>query len=123
MAKRSPKKPTAKRMVPTPRQVASRKKSQKIQNPGGSVSSERSITIGVGTKAKPAFINIPTIKAGKQLTERQAITEAKKSQKRFKKFGSISAAVKAASKRTDALGAAGQRLKKQRPGPRRKTGK
>ncbi len=87
----------------TPEEVARKKK--RIQNKD-SVSTERTITVGVGGH----YINIPTIWDGKQLSKEESIIKARKRLGRYQKFNSISDAVKAARKRSEAIGEA---IKKQ----------
>lgn len=87
--------------------VAARKK-KRILSPNGTISSERTITIGTGN----GYINIPTIWKGKQLSKVQAIQRAKKSGTTYKKFKTIKEAVQAAGARSKALGQAGKELDK-----------
>lgn len=84
----------------SPEQVAQQK--PRIQNPDGSVSTERSITIGVDD----GFINIPTIVNGRQLTADQAIEASKTDGIQRQRFGTIAEAEKAAQQRSDAIGRA-----------------
>lgn len=85
----------------TPRQVARQRK--QIRNKGGSVSTERSITVG---SKKEGFRNIPTIRFGKQLTARQAVNVAKKDKISRPIFKTQKEAVESAMKRSKDIGKA-----------------
>lgn len=82
----------------TPSQVGAQKK--RIQNSDGSVSTERSITIGVDD----GYVNIPTIIGGRQLSEEEAIAHYKSGGEASEKYPSIDAAVSAAKQRSEAIG-------------------
>ena len=82
----------------TPQQVAKSKK--RIKNPGGSVSTERSMTIGTDK----GYVNIPTIKGGKQLSKQGAIRAWRTSGEGSKPFKTQDAAISAAKARSAAIG-------------------
>jgi len=84
----------------TPSEVARKKK--RIINPDKSVSTERSITIGVDG----GFINIPTIVNGKQLSPEDAIAASKKSGVVREMYKTQDEAVAAAKRRSEAIGRA-----------------
>ena len=92
----------------TPKEAAEKK--PKIKNPDGSTSSERTITVGRGKE----FINIPTIREGKQLSHKVAVEAAKKENMLRPSFSSIKRAVKSAGFRSHKLGQEGKRAEKRK---------
>ena len=72
----------------------------KIQNPDGSFSTERSITIESNGK----FLNIPTIIGGRQRTNKEAIDHALKTGENMGIFSSQQEAVQAAQRRSQEIG-------------------
>ena len=87
----------------SPEQVAKSKK--RIQNPDGSVSTERSITIGTDQ----GFVNIPTIYNGIQLAPHEAEVFFQLGYLKSlhpKPFKTIEEAIAAAKQRSNAIGQA-----------------
>ena len=82
----------------TPSQVAQNKK--RIQNKDGSVSTERSITVG----SDNGFINIPSVRNGVQLSQKDAISSSRTDGVKRPRFKTIAEAVKAAKKRSNDIG-------------------
>jgi|TARA_Y100000034_G_C6535795_1_gene230990 hypothetical protein len=76
------------------------KKKEFIKNPSGSLSTERTITVSVDD----GYINIPTIVKGKQLSPKQAVSEAMQNKVKYKVHKSIDAAETAAKDRSEKLG-------------------
>lgn len=89
------------------------KPGEKVNNPDGSYSTERTITVGVDGQ----YMNIPTLWMGangpEELSEQEAVTAARdymqRSGQKFPSFKTIDQAVQAAEKRSDA-GGAGQTI-------------
>ncbi len=77
-----------------------------IKNPGGSISTEESITVNVKDLNKGRATNIPTIVEGKRVPEKKAIEHAVKNQakNKYPSFNSVPEAVKAAKARSNQLG-------------------
>lgn len=71
-----------------------------IQNPDGSISTERTITI----KTDKGFVNIPTIINGKQYTAEEAISMYKNNGEDFGVFGTAMEAESAARRRSKRIG-------------------
>jgi hypothetical protein len=94
--------------VLTPSQVARKKK--RIKNRGGSVSTERTITIGVNGQ----FMNVPTIINGKQRSPEEAIQNALKNKQKFKKFKTRTEATTAAKRRSRRIGSEIKKLKRKK---------
>jgi len=86
----------------TPAEVAKYKK--RIINPDGSVSTERSITIGLNENGKRVFVNIPSIIDGVQLSRKEAIEIAWKEGMDYPRFGNLEEAIIAAKKRSEEIG-------------------
>lgn len=85
--------------IMTPEQVAAQKK--RIQNNDGSVSTERTITVGNGG----SFYNIPTIFKGVQFSKRRSVERAAQSKfAGYQPFADIGTAVNAAKARSKAIG-------------------
>lgn len=85
------------------------KPGERVENPDGSYSTERSITVGIDGQ----YMNIPTLwmapDGPKEMSEKEAVAAAKKFMKdtgqRFPAFPSVDQAVNAAQKRSNAGGA------------------
>lgn len=77
-----------------------------IDNPDGSFSTERSITVTEPSINGGMPTNIPTIVGGRQLSDEDAIMAASQSGINYPSFASIPAAVSAAQARSDAIGRA-----------------
>ncbi|GAG38159.1 unnamed protein product, partial [marine sediment metagenome] len=77
-------------------------------NKDGSVSTERSMTVGfTDDKGKDFFVNIPTIQNGVQLTGSNAVKAAKKAGiRKYARFSTKDSAVTAAKKRSNSIGKA-----------------
>ena len=86
-----------------------------LKNKGGSISTERSITVQVEDLNKGRHTNIPTIVNGKQVSEREAIGHAVKNQakNKYPHYASEKEAVGAAKERSKQLGKDYQAQKKQ----------
>ena len=93
----------------SPKEVAERKK--RIKNPGGSVSTERSITI----QTDQGYVNIPTIIDGIQLSKKDAVDRFRKSGKSVTVYKTLDAAIRAAKKRSEDIGAEIERQRRLRP--------
>jgi hypothetical protein len=76
----------------------------KLQNPDGSFSTERSITVTEPGLNGGQPTNIPTIWDGRQLSEDEAIQRAIASNQKFPSFNSIDEAVNAAKARSERIG-------------------
>lgn len=75
-----------------------------INNPDGTISTERSITVQADDLNGGQPTNIPTIWEGKQLSERDAIRRAVLSGQKYPAFRSIEEAVNAARQRSEDIG-------------------
>lgn len=85
----------------TPEEVANTK--IRVQNPGGTSSTEKTITIGVDD----GYINVPTIWEGKEYSPDEAVKRAFGSGINYPRYRTKEEAVRAAGKRSRAIGRAG----------------